>query len=233
MANYKIFEEKKEELSRKHLLSIFPFLIVCAGLGFFLAFRQMSFGEMLPAFLITLVIFAGASALGLFWGLRIYKDNHLNICFVTDEGTFSILRKEKEILRVSSEDILKIEQYPDKKVTVFISRKKRVNLNDSIENYPSLLDDLAEMHPIQQVKKKPGKLLKYGLILLTLVPYLAFQVSRNYYITLISGSLFFLFMLFSLVRILTQKETDKRVKIASLAILFLLYDIGQKIYHLI
>jgi len=233
MANYKVLEEKKKELSRKHLLSIIPFLVFCFGLGLFLAFRQLSFWEMLPAALVTLILFAGASALGLSWGMRIYKDNHLEICLVTEEGSFSILRKEKEILRVSREDIRKIEQYSDNKVTVFMGKGKRINLNDSIENYPSLLSDLAEMHPIQQAKKKPRKLLKYGLILLTMGPYIAFQVSSNYTLSLISGSLFFLLMLFSLVRILIQKGTDKRIKVASLAILILLYDIGQKIYHLL
>lgn len=233
MANYKILEEKKKELTRKHLKALIPFIVLSGGFGFYLAFRQMSFGEMLPVALVTLVLFAGALALGLFWGMRIYKDNHLDIYFVTEEASLSIFKKEKLILKIPREDIRKIEQYPNSGITVFWGVGKRVILNDSIEEYEALIAELAEMHPIQQADKKTRIWLKYGLILLALAPYLAFHMSNNNTVVLISGVLFFLFMLYGLISFLTRKGLDKRVRIASLAILFLLYNIGKELYYLL
>lgn len=235
MSIYKIINNEKKKITSQHLKSRLPVIFISLLIGLSIAFFQINdintFSKIIIPTVITSLI---AVFIGLKIGLKTYKDNHLEIIFKIENQRLSILKNEKEIISVDKENIIKIEQYINSSIIIFINiNPKKIFLNKNIENYESLINELNEIHKIDKVNKNPSNYLTIFATISILLLLVIFELSTQKYLILSSGFLLIIFMIFSFIKIFFNKYTDKRIKIASLAIFILLFKVINKIWEIL
>jgi hypothetical protein len=230
MAEYKIKEEDKKTIQKKHLLRTLPFLIfsIIAGMG--ISYFQIDDVNLFYKIIFPVIILAGVGILiGLKFGLKIYKENHINIIYKIENNTFTVLKNGIDFIVFDKEKIIKIEQYKDKSIIIFLTDKNKIMLNDKIENYDNLIEEIKNIHQITVVEnKKPNNLSIFAaLIMLALMA--TFYLTPNRLIFIISGIIICITLLFSFIKIFFNKYTDKKIKICMFAVFIIIYEIIEKI----
>jgi hypothetical protein len=230
MAEYKIKEEDKKVIIKKHLLKTMPILFIAIIFGMGISFFQIDDANLFLKIIIPVLLLAGIGGfIGLKFGLKIYKENHVNIIYKIENNIFTVLKNGKDFITFDKEKINKIEQYKDKSIIIFLKDKNKVILTDKFENYENLIEELKNIQQITFVEnKKPGKLnIINAVIMLALMA--VFYLYPNKLIFIISGILICIILLFSFIRIVFNKYIDKKIKICMIAVFFVIYDIIEKI----
>jgi hypothetical protein len=230
MAEYKIKEEDKKVILKKHLLKTLPILITAIIFGMVISFFQINDTNLFLKIIIPVILLAGLSLfIGLKFGLKLYKENHVNIIYKIENNIFTMLKKGKDFITFDKEKINKIEQYKDKSIIIFLKDKNKILLNDKIENYDELIEEIKNIQQIIFIEnKKPGNLqIISAVIMLALMA--AFYISPNRLIMICSGILICIILLFSFIRIIFNKYIDKKIKICMMVVFFVIYEIIQKI----
>jgi hypothetical protein len=234
MAEYKIKEEDKKVILKKHLLKTMPILFIAIIFGMVISFYQIGDANLIFKIIIPVILLAGVGVfIGLKFGLKIYKENHVNIIYKTENNIFTVIKNGKEFITIDKEKINKIEQYKDKSIIIFLNDKNKIILNDKIENYDNLIEELKNIHQITFTEnKKPGYLnIISAVIMLALMA--VFYLSSDILIFIASGILICIILLFSFIRIVFNKYIDKKIKICMIAVFFVIYDIIQKILQVL
>jgi hypothetical protein len=230
MAEYKIKEEDKKVILKKHLLKTLPILIIAIIFGMVISFFQINDTNLFLKIIIPVILLAGLSLfVGLKFGLKLYKENHVNIIYKIENNIFTILKNGKDFITVDKEKINKIEQYKDKSIIIFLKDKNKIMLNDKIENYDNLIEEIKNINQILFVEnKKPSNLHIISAVLM-LALMAAFYISPNRLIMISSGLIICIILLISFIRIIFNKYVDKKIKLCMIAVFFVIYEIIQKI----
>ena len=234
MAEYKIKEEDKKTILRKHLLKILPFSIIAVITGFGISFYQMGNVKLFITIIFPALIIVGIAVLiGLKFGLKIFKENHIDIVFKIENNIFTILKNGKGFVTFDKEKVNKIEQYKDKSICIFLKDKNKIALNDKIENYDNLIDEIKNIHQIIPVEiKNKNNLYKFSaLIMLALMA--MFYINTNKKIIIITGIIINIILLFSFIKIFFNKYTDKKIKLCMLVVFLVIFDILKRILEMI
>jgi uncharacterized protein YsxB (DUF464 family) len=237
MAEYRLIENNKKNLLNKKMLKSLPLIIIAVLAGMGISFFQIAQSYNSHIFLIvilpTLLICAGATFIGLKFGLKIYKENHLDVVFSIEDSFLKIIRKGRDIISASKEEINKIEEYNDETIIIFLKNKQKIILNKNIENYNNMKSELNEFFEISKKDKKPNNsfytILSLGIIIL----YIVFCLSADKAIVILSGVLVVGIVIFSIVKTLLDKSVDKRIKIMFLIAIILLADIIKRIIEVL
>jgi hypothetical protein len=235
MAEYKIKEEEKKTILKKHLLRILPFLIiiliVCIGVSFY----QINNVKLFIIIIFpTILLCCIASLVGFKFGLKIYKQNHIDIIFKIDNNIFTIIKNGKDFVTFDKEKIQKIEQYKDKSINISLIDKNKILLSDNIENYDNLIKELKNIHPIIYTEtKKSNNLYKYGLLIIIMALMSVFYISTNKIMIISTGVIISIFLLFAFIKIFFNKYTDKKIKFAYMAVFIVIYQIIMKILEIL
>jgi hypothetical protein len=234
MAEYRIKEEDKKTILKKHLLRILPFSIIAIMAGFGISFYQIGNVKLFVIIIFPALIIAGIAVfIGLKFGLKIFKENHINIIFKINNNIFTILKNGKEFIAFDKEKINKIEQYKDKSIVIFLIDKNKIMLNDKIENYDNLIDEIKNMHPIIYIEnKKPNNFYKFGsLIMIAFM--VMFYISTNRIIIIFTGIIICIILIYAFIKIFFNKYTDKKLKLCIIMVFLVIYDIIKKILEII
>jgi len=233
MAEYRIIENNKKNLLNKKMLKSLPLIIVAVLAGIGISFFQVTQNYNSHIFLIvilpTLLICAGAIFIGLKFGLKIYKENYLDIVFSIENNVLKITKKGKDIISATRDNINKIEEYNDEAIIIFLKNRQKIILNKNIENYNNMKSELNEIFEISKIDKKPNNIFYIILSLGIIILYIVFSLSADKTIVILSGILIIGIVIFSIVKTLLDKSVDKRIKIMLLVAIILLVDIIEKI----
>jgi hypothetical protein len=233
MAEYRIIENNKKNLLNKKMLKSLPLIIVAVLAGIGISVFQVTQNYNSHIFLIvilpTLLICAGAIFIGLKFGLKIYKENYLDIVFSIENNVLKITKKGKDIIFATRDNINKIEEYNDEAIIIFLKNRQRIILNKNIENYNNMKSELNEIFEISKIDKKPNNIFYIILSLGIIILYIVFSLSADKTIVILSGILIVGIVIFSIVKTLLDKSVDKRIKIMLLVAIILLVDIIEKI----
>jgi hypothetical protein len=237
MAEYRIIENNKKNLLNKKMVKSLPLIIVAVLAGMGISFFQIAQIYNNHIFLIvilpTLLICVGAIFIGLKFGLKIYKENHLDIVFSIENNLLKITKKGKDIIYATKDNINKIEEYNDEAIIIFLKNKQKIILNKNIENYNNMKLELNEISEISKVNKKPNNIFYTILSLGIIILYIVFSLSVDKTIIILSGVLIVGIIIFSIVKTLLDKSVDKRIKIMFLIAIILLVDIIKKIIEVL
>jgi hypothetical protein len=237
MTEYRKKKNKKKNLLNKKMVKSLPLIIVAVlagiGISFFQITQNYNGNIFLIVILPTLLICIGAIFIGLKFGLKIYKENHLDIVFSIENNLLKITKKGKDIISVTKENINKIEEYNDETIIISLKNKQKIILNKNIENYDNMKLKLNEIFEISRTDKKPNNIFYTIVSLGIIILYIVFSLNRNKAIVISSGVLIVGIIIFSIVKTLLDKSVDKRIKIMFLAAIILLVDIIKKIIEII
>jgi chromate transport protein ChrA len=237
MAEYKLIEDNKRNILKKRMFKSLPLIIIAVIAGLGISFSQMAqIGNsniFILIILLALLICAGAVFVGLKIGLKIYKENHLDIIFSIKNRNLKIIKRNKEIISATEDNIKKIEEYSDGSIIVFLKNNQRIMLNKNIENYTDLKIELNEIIQINKSDKKPKNIIYTITSLGIIILYIIFSLGKNKMLIISSGLLIIGIILFSLIKTVTDKSVDKRIKITFLVALILVFDIVAKIIAMI
>jgi hypothetical protein len=237
MAEYRLIENNKKNLLNKKMVKSLPLIIVAVlagmGISFFQITQVYNSNIFLIVILPTLLICAGAVFIGLKFGLKIYKENHLDIVFSIENNVLKIIKKGKDIISVTRDNINKIEEYNDETIIIFFKNKQRIILNKNIENYNNMKLELNEIFEISKADKKPNNIFYIILSLGIIILYTVFSLSTDKAIVILSGVLIVGIVIFSVAKTLLDKSVDKRIKIMFLIAIILLVDIIKKIIEVL
>jgi hypothetical protein len=234
MAEYRIKEDDKKTILKKQLLRILPFSIIAIMAGFGISFYQIGNVKLFVTIIFPALIITGIAVLiGLKIGLKIYKENHIDIIFKIDNNIFTILKNGKEFITFDRDKINKIEQYKDKSLIIFLKDKNRVILNDKIENYNNLIDEIKNIHQIIYIEnKKSNKFIKFSSLIMIILMVI-FYISTNRIIIIITGVVISIILIYAFIKIFFNKYTDKKIKLCILMLLLVIYDIIKRILEII
>jgi len=234
MTEYRIKEDDKRTILKKHLLRILPFSIIAIMAGFVISFYQIGNVKLFVTIIFPALIIAGIAVLiGLKFGLKIYKENHIDIIFKIDNNIFTILKNGKEFITFDKDKIDKIEQYKDKSLIIFLIDKNKIMLNDKIENYDNLIGEINNIHPITYIENKKSNIfIKYSAIIMIALMVM-FYISTNRIIIIVTGIIICIILIYAFIKIFFNKYTDKKIKLCILMVLLVIYDIIKKILEII
>jgi len=233
MAEYRLIENNKKNLLNKKMAKSLPLIIVAilAGIGisFFQLSQDFNSDILLIIILTTLLMCAGATFIGLKLGLKIYKENDLDIVFSIENNFLKIIKKGKDIISITKDNIKKIEEYNDEAIIILLKNRQKIILNKNIENYNNMKLELNEIFEINKVDKKPNNIFYVILSLGIIILYTVFSLSADRTIVILFGVLIVGIVIFSVVKTILDKFVDKRIKIMLLIAIYLLVDIIEKI----
>jgi hypothetical protein len=233
MAEYRLIENNKKNLLNKRMAKSLTLIIVAilAGMGisFFQISQDFNSNILLIVILPTLLICAGAVFIGLKLGLKIYKENHLDIVFSIENNFLKIIKKGKDIISITKDNIKKIEEYNDEAIIILLKNRQKIILNKNIENYNNMKLELNEIFEINKTDKKPNNIFYVILSLGIIILYTVFSLSADRTIVILFGVLIVGIVIFSVVKTILDKFVDKRIKIMLLIAILLLVDIIEKI----
>jgi hypothetical protein len=238
MAEYRLIENNKKNLLNKKMVKSLPLIIVAVlagmGISFFQITQNYNSNILLIVILTTLLICIGAIFIGLKFGLKIYRENHLDIVFYIENNLLKITKKGKDIVSAAKDNINKIEEYSDETIIIFLKNKQKIILNKNIENYNNMKLELNEIFEISKIDKNPNNNILYTILSLgIIILYIIFSLSIDKTIVISSGVLIIGIVLFSIVKTLLDKSVDKRIKIMFLVAIILLVDIIRKIIEVL
>ena len=237
MAEYRLIEDNKKNLLNKKMVKSLPLIIVAVLAGMGISFFQITQTYNSHLFLIvilpTLLICTGAIFIGLKFGLKIYKENHLDIVFSIENNVLKITKKGKDIMSATKDNINKIEEYNDETIIISLKNKQKIILNKNIENYDNMKLELSEIFEISRTDKKPNNIFYTIVSLGIIILYIVFSLSVDKVIIILSGVLIVGIIIFSIVKTLLDKSVDKRIKIMFLVAIILLADIIEKIIEVL
>jgi flagellar biosynthesis protein FliQ len=129
MAEYRLIENNKKNLLNKKLAKSLPLIIVAVLAGMGISFFQIAQIYNNHTFKIvilpTLLICVGAIFVGLKFGLKIYKENYLDIVYFIENNLLKVTKKGKDIISATKDDINKIEEYKDETIIIFFKNKQK------------------------------------------------------------------------------------------------------------
>jgi hypothetical protein len=234
MAEYKIKEENKKAILNKRLWKILPLFIIAIIVVYGISFYQMNITKLFITILLPVTILMGiALFIGAKAGLKIYKENHLDILFKIDNNIFTVIKNGKDDITVGKENIMKIEQYKDKSIIIFLNDKNKILLDDNIENHDDLIDELNNICPIISAEPKKSNTIYIFSALIMMALMAIFYISTNKFITIIVGIVISISLIFSFIKIFFNKQTDKKIKLCILIIFIIIYEIIMKIFNII
>jgi hypothetical protein len=234
MTEYRIKEDNKKTILKKHLLRMLPFSIIAVIVGFGISFYQIGNAKLFVTIIFPALVIVGIAVLiGLKLGLKIYKENHIDIILKIDNNIFTILKNGKEFITFDKDKINKIEQYKNKSIIIFLIDKNKIILDDNIENYDNLINEIENIHPITYIEnKKSNKFNKfYALIMIALM--IMFYISTNRIIIIITGIIISIILIYAFIKIFFNKYTDKKIKLCIIVVLLVIYDIIKKILEIL
>jgi hypothetical protein len=233
MAEYRIKEADRKSILKEQLLKRLPLLIIAMIAGFAISFYQIDNIKLFFIIILPVIIITGIAVLiGLKLGLKIYKDNHINIIFKVDNNIFTVLKNGKAHITLDKEKINKIEQYKDKSIIIFLKDKNKIMLNDKIENYDNLIDELKNIHPIISVENKKANSLYRFAALIMIALMAVFYISANRIIIIITGIIICITLLYSFIKTVFNKYTDKKIKLCMMVVFFVIYEIIIRILEI-
>jgi hypothetical protein len=234
MAEYKISKEHKKPIIKKHILKIVPILIIAMIVGMGISFYQLNNSKIFFMIILpTLVICGLAVFIGLKFGLKIFRETHVDILIKIENNIFTLIKNGKEFISFNNEKINKIEQYKNKPITIFLNDKNKIVLTEELENYDKLINELNNIHEINIVENKKQNKWYYFLALIMLALMGIFYISGDRITTIITGSIIIIVLLISFIKIFFNKYTDKRLKLCMLVVFLVIFDIVQKILSIV
>lgn len=237
----KVYTVKKEgfkEVKKRILFRSIPLILLAIGFGMFISLFNGQNHEINTGIILsTLIIAFIAVFIGLFFSLKIQKDNYFNKSIeINDRG---ILIKTKDVINmeIDRKNIVEIIEKNDGSVFIKTDNKKDVLVPkyfDDLEDFKQVVSQFSEIKKENADQKTVNKQLILAVsIAVTFILMGFFYLSKNSLIIIISGILLFILLLYSFIKIITNKLIDKRIKICSAAIFFLLFSIVMKLILII
>jgi hypothetical protein len=93
--------------------------------------------------------------------------------------------------------------------------------------------ELNEIFEISKIDKKPNNIFYIILSLGIIILYIAFSLSADKTIVILSGILIVGIIIVSIIKTLLDKSVDKKIKMMSLAVIILLVNIIKKIIEVL
>jgi glucan phosphoethanolaminetransferase (alkaline phosphatase superfamily) len=232
---YQISEEVKNKLRIQQLRKVIFSTIACFIVGTIISFIQLGdlniFLKIITPLMILVFV---AAAIGIFFGLIIFNKSYLDIIMKTDDETISITRNGKEVVKLEKNDIIKIEETSDGTLIIYSNKHpKRIFIKNHFQDFNELYNDLTGFKQIEKTNKKTNRKITYILSFIYLIIYGIFLTSSTREIIIIFGIIFVIVMSISLVIILFNKFVDKRIKIISLIIIYVIYEAVKKIIEIL
>ena len=232
MSEYKIKEEEKATIIKKHMASRLPLIIIAIFAGLGISFYQMNNPKLFALIILPTIIALGISLfIGLKLGLKIFKETTVDILYKIENNVFTIIKNGKEFIIFEKNKICKIEKYKDNSITIFLTDKNKLFLNDKIENYENLIVEISNIHQIEFKEKKPNSLYIIGsLIMIAFM--IVFYISQNKMLTVVSGVLLCLALFVTFIKVFFNKYTDKKIKYLILFVFIVIFQIILKLFEI-
>jgi hypothetical protein len=235
MAEYQISEENKNKLKNQHLKKVISLITIPLIAGILISFIQIGDLKIFLIIIIPMIIFIfGATAIGIIFGLKMFKKSYLDIILKIDDKIMSIIKGGKEIIRLEKNEIIKIEETYDSTLIIYNKKyPKKIFIKNQFQNFNELYNDLNNLKQIEKTNRKMNKKIIYVFSFLFLIIYGIFLISSTKEIVIISGIIIAILMVISLVVLLLNKFVDKKIKVISLMLLYIIYEVIKKIIKII
>jgi len=234
MAEYKIKEEDKNIILKNRVIKLLPIFIITALVGIGISIYQINNPRLIAMIILPTVLICG---MALFFGLKIgiksYKSTYLDFIVRIEENIISIIKNDKIYLSFSKEKIKKIEQYKDNSIIFFLIDNNKVILSNKIENYEQLILEIQKIYPIDKKSNIGTKIFTIIGTIIMLALMAIFYISMDRLVILTTGILIIIFMLIVFIKLFFDKQIEKKVKLWSLVIFIIIFQIIIKIIEIL
>jgi hypothetical protein len=233
MEEFRIDQERFDEIRKKMLLKTIPLLVVASCIGMVIGYfnlRSNEAGNM--NFLIVLPFVAALVGFNIFRSVKKQKEIILSYSLTIDRE--SITRKQLTMTPVTilKSDIREIIKYPDGSFIIKGNSKGScINVPAQIEEHGYVESLLYGFHHVSEKNSKP-LLERFGMLFsfVTLALMAAVYLSQDQLTVLVCGTALLLILGYSLLKIQLSKSVDQKIKNISWVVLLVMFSIIANIY---
>ena len=231
MQQFKITPDGFKEIKKRLLLRVIPLMLVAVTVGIFITSQNQSADAL--SLIIAIPFIAAAVIFGLYRGINRQKDLYESYTLIL---TDNLVRREQlntPTISIYYNDIQEIIKSNNGNFVIKgPDAKNPITVSAQIDNYVLLENELNQIKPITvKSSDSPVQKFQFLFVILTLALMASVYLVSNKIVVFISGASVIGILLWSLVRIHTNKNIDVKTKRASWLVLIVIASIIAIMYN--